>query len=166
MHTESLRLMGRFVRCIPQLLGSGRMQVLDVGSYNVNGCYRELFLDHDYTGLDIMAGPNVDIIVANPYAWNELGHATFDVVISGQCLEHVEFPWLTMQEIKRCLRPGGICCIIVPSNGYEHRHPIDCYRFFPDGIRALAKWVNLEEVEITLNTGEIWVTAHHNHSWR
>jgi len=52
-----------------------------------------------------------------------------------------------MKEIARILKPGGLCCIIAPSGGPEHKYPVDCWRFFPDGLRALAHYVDLEVLE-------------------
>ena len=48
--------------------------VLDIGSYNVNGCYRDIFetKDINYTGLDMEEGPNVDIIPQSTYCWKKL----------------------------------------------------------------------------------------------
>lgn len=135
---------------------SAHMSILDVGSYNVNGCYKEYFSSPGYTyhGLDIEAGPNVDIVVAEHYNWgiNEV----YDVVISGQCLEHVEYPWLTMEQIAKAMKPGGLHFNIVPSTGPVHRFPIDTYRYHPDGMNALCKWAGLEVVEITSRADSIW----------
>src|SRR5262249_11476017 len=50
-------------------------------------------------------------------------------------------------EIARVLKPGGYCCIIAPSSGYEHRYPVDCWRFYPDGFAALAKHAKLDLVD-------------------
>src|SRR3954451_24361809 len=77
------------------------LQILDVGSAAVEGetqGYRPLFASAPWTyrGLDVAAGPNVDIVTADPYRWDALGDATVDVVISGQVFEHVEWPWLTI----------------------------------------------------------------------
>ena len=115
--------------------------VLDVGSYDVNGNYRchATNTGRPYTGLDVSSGPNVDVVVADPYHWTELGERTFDVVISGQALEHIEYPWLTVAEMFRVTRPGGKACVLVPANGPEHRYPLDCYRYFPDGLSALVR---------------------------
>lgn len=39
------------------------IKVLDVGSFDVNGTYRDIFSQkYDYTGLDMCAGPNVDVV--------------------------------------------------------------------------------------------------------
>lgn len=133
MHATSRDMMRGLRAAIP----SGSL-VLDVGGANVNGSYRELFADCEYRSLDFK---DADIIVTG-HEW-PIGDAAFDAVISGQTLEHDERFWITMQNIARVLRPGGTAILIVPSHGHIHRHPVDCYRFLPDSMHALAKWSGL-----------------------
>lgn len=33
--------------------------------------------------------------------------------------------------------------MIAPCTQGEHRYPTDCYRYFPDGMKALAKWAGM-----------------------
>lgn len=122
------------------------LKVLDVGSYDVNGSYKHLFdpIRFQYTGLDMVPGPNVDVVPDSPYRWRELAEDAFDVVVSGQALEHVEFFWLVVAEMVRVTRQGGLICIVVPRGFDEHRYPVDCYRFLADGMVAIARYVNLE----------------------
>ena len=98
-------------------------------------------------------GPNVDIVPQKIYQWDEVKDQTYDLVISGQALEHIEYPWLTMKEIARVLKPSGFCIIIVPSSIEEHRYPLDCYRYYPDGVAALARQADLNVVH--LSTGGV-----------
>lgn len=123
-----------------------KLKVLDIGSYNVNGSYKTLLDEKyfDYTGLDVEVGPDVDIVPANIYDWKELENDSFDIIISGQAFEHIEYPWITIKEISRVLKPNGICCIIAPSSQQEHKYPKDCYRYYADGMIALAKSANLK----------------------
>jgi SAM-dependent methyltransferase len=123
--------------------------VLDVGSYDVlqsrkqpgYGSYRPIFKGQ-YTGLDITPGPNVDIVAKDQYKW-DIPDASYDVVISGQCLEHVEAFWVTMKEMERVCKPGGWLIVIVPWKWRIHPYPIDCWRFLPDGLKFLfTKWCN------------------------
>lgn len=125
---------------------SGQMiRVLDLGSCDVNGCYKELFDDEFlYYGVDIEQGSNVDIVLKNVYKWNEIESDSFDIAISGQAFEHIEYPWLSIKELARVLKPDGILCIIAPHSAREHKYPYDCYRFYSDGLPALAKWCDLE----------------------
>jgi len=56
-----------------------------------------------YYGLDIEPGPNVDLISKSVYDFGLKEHF-FDVVVSGNTLEHVEAPWLWIQEIKKVVK--------------------------------------------------------------
>ena len=123
--------------------------ILDLGSQDINGSYRSLFDQSPwrYIGVDLSAGPNVDVVLRDPYAWKELSAASADVVISGQTFEHTEFFWETMLQIARVLKTNGLCCILAPSSGPEHRYPLDCWRVYPDGLRAAARYAGLETLQ-------------------
>lgn len=125
------------------------LRILDVGSQDINGSYREIFSapNWHYIGLDMTAGRNVDVVVRSPYVWTEVDSHSIDVVVSGQAFEHIRYFWITMLEIARVLKPAGICCILAPSSGPEHRYPVDCWRFYPDGMASLAEFARLETVE-------------------
>jgi len=135
-----------FVEHYTSKISKSQVKVLDVGSYDVNGSYKHLFAEKKYlyTGLDMEAGPNVDLVLKNPYDWDAIATDSFDVVISGQAFEHIEFFWITMSEMTRVLKKDGLLCLIAPNGCGEHRHPVDCYRFFADGMVALARYVSLE----------------------
>lgn len=146
MHKGSILRMEWFVQNYASKLNSGKSLVLDVGSYDVNGSYKHLFDQSlfDYNGLDMEAGPNVDIVLSHPYDWSDLKDDSYDIVISGQAFEHIEFFWKTMEEMTRVLKKDGLLCLIVPNGFGEHRYPVDCYRFFTDGMVALARYVGIE----------------------
>lgn len=146
--------------------------VLDVGSYNVNGSFKSLFdgMQVTYTGLDMNAGPNVDYVPEDPYIWKELDDESFDFIISGNAFEHIEFPWLTIEEMYRKLKENGFACILTPFSLGEHRYPVDCYRYLPDGMIALAKWAGFRVVESTvggiphdLRADPKWLNCNANH---
>lgn len=123
--------------------------IVDMGAADVNGGYRSLFL-HDkltYLGIDLQPGPGVDLVLSDPYRI-PLPDGSTDVVISGQALEHVEFFWAFFAEMVRVLRPDGFLFLIAPSAGPIHRFPVDCYRFYPDAYRALAKYVGCDLVDL------------------
>jgi len=62
------------------------VSVLEVGSLNINGTVRDFFDDDDYTGVDLVEGPGVDLVCAG----QSLGYVDdwFDVVVSAECFEH------------------------------------------------------------------------------
>jgi len=155
MHPTSFQKMKNFVD--KYLDVNKKLRILDVGSYSKNGTYKELFSKPNwrYQGCDITAGPNVDIVMPDPYKI-PAKDATYDVVISGQTLEHTEFFWVLMKEIARVLKSGCLICIIVPSKGHLHRYPVDCWRFYLDGMEAIIKWIDFIKLETYIDVESDW----------
>ncbi len=150
MHQESFGLMKYFVD--NYLKSDEKLEILDVGSFDVNGSYKELFLNPNwnYTGIDMVKGPNVDIVSKSAYDFGI--NKVFDVVISGNCLEHVESPLKWIKEVEKVIKPNGLVCIITPFSIGEHRYPVDCWRILPDGYRyLLEKESNFTVLETKLN---------------
>lgn len=155
MHKNSRAKMEWFKKTY--LSTSSKIDVLDVGSLDGKGNnnYSDIFDEKNwtYTGLDFQGGNNVDIVVTDIYNWFEVEDNSYDVVISGQFFEHLEFFWLTMSQIERVLRPGGYVCIIAPSSGPRHggESMPNCYLFYEDGLRAMAKYVDLEVLHASVD---------------
>ena len=149
MHQSSIDKMTLFKKKYLSDKESEDLIIFDLGSQNIGGTYRSIFNSEKWTycGVDIDAGDNVDMILRNPYSWDEIKSNTVDVLISGQTFEHIEYLWITILEIARIVKPGGIICLIAPSSGYEHRYPVDCWRIYPDGMKALAEFAKLEVLE-------------------
>ena len=156
MHTNSLNIIQKF---IDKYFTDKDLRILDLGSRVVAGqehlgTYRQFITNPKwkYVGVDLVKGNNVDIVILEyrlPFEDN-----FFDFIISGQTIEHVEYPWVWFKELARVLKPGGLCCIVAPAVIHEHRYPIDTFRYYPDGMRALAKWSGLNVIEtkrITVN---------------
>jgi SAM-dependent methyltransferase len=143
MHQSSLDHIHKLV--LTHLDPACSLHIVDIGSYDVNGSYKQFMYSPKwrYTGIDLSAGPNVDLVLSSPYRLPFKSHSV-DVIVSGQAFEHIEFFWLTWLEMTRVLKPGGLIFLVAPSRGPEHRYPQDCWRFYPDGYRALASFGGLE----------------------
>ena len=123
-------------------------KILDVGSYDVNGTMKPIFEKGQYVGLDMEAGPNVDIVGVShdiPFEKDE-----FDIVISSSCFEHDDMFWISFQEMCRVLKPGGYMYVQAPSNGPYHGWPGDNWRFYIDSWKALEKWGKKLKFDIEL----------------
>jgi len=138
--------------------GDPGASTLDIGSFDLSaagtpgftagGCVRRLFTG-EYTGLDIVPGPNVDLVVKDPHKWTEIPDNTFEQVVSVCCLEHCLEPWTVVREGYRVLKPGGITIYIVPWSWRIHRFPTDCFRLLPDGLaHLLGAWVGGDVVAV------------------
>lgn len=151
MDVVCYRMMQSFVR---RYVKGHRLSVCDIGSMDINGSFRKLFVGHYYTGLDIAEGPNVDVVTKDLYRY-PFGDETFDCVVSGSVLEHVKDIYGWVREIKRITKKGGIICIIAPSHfRLYHPHPVDCWRIFPDGMRfLLGEVAGLQVMKARKSTG-------------
>jgi hypothetical protein len=88
-------------------------RILDCGSLDINGNNRYLFTGGSYIGIDIAAGPNVDIVSRI----HEIKGGPFDVVISTECLEHDAFAALSIQHMIDLLADSGILIITCATTG-------------------------------------------------
>jgi SAM-dependent methyltransferase len=126
------------------------LTIVDIGAQDVNGSLRTVApANCKYVGVDFAEGKGVDVIIDDPYAL-PFDDATIDVCVSSSCFEHSEFFWLSFLEVLRILKPEGLLYLNVPSNGYFHQYPVDCWRFYPDSGRALQNWARRNGYDATL----------------
>jgi SAM-dependent methyltransferase len=64
------------------------LSVLDVGSFDVGGSIRDFFKKNNYIGVDLIKGPNVDIVLSGSELYKL--KKKFDIVISCECFEHAK----------------------------------------------------------------------------
>lgn len=143
MHYSSLYDCKDFKREYLDKSQKKKIKILEVGSLvmsknsdPLSGSFRRYFKDprFEYIGVDIKAGPGVDVVSDNLYKY-PFEDNSFDVVLSGSTLEHVEDTHKWIREIARVT--NDLVWILVPNFCKEHRHPVDCWRILPDGMRFL-----------------------------
>jgi SAM-dependent methyltransferase len=69
-----------------------------------------------------------------------------DVVVATNVMEHVRKPWVWIRELARICRPGGYVITINPVSWPYHEYPIDCWRAYPEGMKALYEDAGLKVV--------------------
>jgi SAM-dependent methyltransferase len=96
-----------------------RKCILEIGSYNVNGSIRPYFAGSTYTGVDLIPGPDVDVVcegekLADP-------DESYDLAVSCECFEHNP-QWLeTFLNMYRMTKAGGIVIFTCATTGrLEH----------------------------------------------
>jgi hypothetical protein len=100
----------------PQMFS--KVRVLDIGSLDINGSLRELFVDSTYIGVDLGPGENVDVVSKGHEYRND---TPFDTVVSANCLEHDMFYRKTLQNMVSLTRSGGLMAFGCASTGFrEH----------------------------------------------
>ncbi len=155
MHPSAMMNGRRFVKTY--LAGRNRLDVLDVGSFDVNGSLRPLFNlpGWNYVGLDLAgeADDNVDIHLMDDGTF-PFDDGSFDAVVSTSCFEHDNAFWRTFSEMIRVARDGALIYLNVPSEGPYHPYPLDCWRFMPDAYKALASSFPQAQLLESYITGE------------
>lgn len=122
------------------------VSVLDIGALDINGNNRYLFENYTYIGVDLGPGPNVDVISrGHLYKSDKL----FDVVISTECFEHDEFYDLTIKNMYKLLRPGGLFIFTCAAPGRpEHGTLNTSYEAAPFVCELNDYYKNLSEIDI------------------
>ena len=80
---------------------------------------------------------------------------SFDIVLSGQVIEHVRRTWDWMAECGRVCKPGGYVITINPVSWGYHEAPIDCWRIYPEGMRSLYEQAGLIDINSFCETNKI-----------
>ena len=150
MHPNCMDLVSRFVK--ERFSASAGKKILEVGSTNINGGIRHLFEGSEYIGVDIVPYNGVDIVLADHYKF-PFEDNTFDLAISTNTLEHCTRPWVTVQEMARVIKPGGIVVNICPWRFHVHKEGVpamDCFRILEDGMRSIMEDAGLEVLEASM----------------
>jgi SAM-dependent methyltransferase len=113
--------------------------VLEIGShdYGNTASFRDVYAQHEYVGVDLKAGPNVDKVADLTKGVGDLQEDYFALAICCSVMEHTPKPWLMAENIARLVRPGGLLYISVPWVWAFHAFPDDYYRFSFKAIPVL-----------------------------
>ena len=114
MHQEILHFVYETEVLYPKYFNNAR--VLEIGSAKIGlqPSVRCRFHDCDYTGVDIWENSCVDVISkGHEYDSDKL----FDTVCSFECFEHDMFWDLTLTNMIRLLRPGGLLIFSCATTG-------------------------------------------------
>jgi SAM-dependent methyltransferase len=116
--------------------------VMDVGAKQAR--YRSLVPATEYLTLDIRSDVGADIVGDLHEVPRE--NDFLDTVIATEVLEHCHDPARVVEEIRRILRPGGVCVLSTRFIHPYHPDPHDYFRFSRDGLAHLFR--DFSEVEI------------------
>jgi len=126
-------------------------RVIEVGAYDVNGSLRPVLMrwkPAEYIGVDIVAGPGVDVICPAEALRDRFSEASFDVVLSTEMLEHVLDWRQTVNNLKSLCKPGGLLLITTRSIGIAyHGFPYDFWRFQLSDFEEIFSDFTIENLE-------------------
>jgi uncharacterized protein YbaR (Trm112 family)/SAM-dependent methyltransferase len=127
---------------------TSQMQILNLGSGD--GLFDKYLEPHlNFVNLDVsLAKKGVDV-AADAHAL-PFGDESLDAVYSNAVLEHVQRPWVVVDEIYRVLRPGGKVFINLPFLNVIH-DTHDYFRFTDKGLQIL--FSSFEEIDSGVSAG-------------
>ena len=111
---------------------------LDIGGYD--GPYR-MFLPTPYESIDWAERIGNDGLINR-------SSNTYGMVLSTETLEHLPNPYATIQEMYRCLKPGGVLLVTAPLYWGYHPDPHDYWRIMPSTWERLARELPFVNVEL------------------
>lgn len=110
-----------------------------------------------FVGIDLLAGPNVDVVAdicgAPRSLSSALGTEPFDLVICCHVLEHTRQPARAARNIEQLVRPGGFAYVATPWSQAYHAAPDDYWRFSVRGLALL--FARLEIVSAFYSGGDV-----------
>jgi SAM-dependent methyltransferase len=122
------------------------LRVLEIGPAGIPSRYQRKVNNPAITWhtLDLHESfPGITYVSAEEYRY-PVESESYDIIISGQVIEHVKKIWLWLDELKRIIRKDGTLIILNPVSWPYHAYPVDCWRIFPDGMKALCDHCKLE----------------------
>ena len=139
-----------FLRQIPKNKIRGK-DVLEIGSRDVNGSPRKIICDYKprtCTGVDIIEGPGVDLIIDASELTHHFNGSNFELVISTEMLEHVEDWRKVVDNMKLMTAPGGLLVVTTRGPGFpNHEWPSDYWRFTPTLFKEIFSDMTLLKLE-------------------
>lgn len=139
------------------------IKVLEIGPAGIPSAYSQIVNDPSiqWDTIDFESTVYIDSNVSNltftlddPYSF-PIPENSYDVVVSGQVIEHVQEIWKWMAELKRIVKSKGVIITINPVSWPYHEAPLDCWRIFPSGMEALACYCDLEVVTCLFESEEM-----------
>ena len=127
----------------PRILQVGsRANIADRNERNWRAlCTRRFAERLAFTGIDLVAGPNVDAVLDiccdSRALADALGTDPFDLVICVHVLEHVKNPNRAARNIQSVMRSGGHAYLATPWSQAFHAAPDDYWRFSIRGLVQL-----------------------------
>ena len=143
MHENSRLLFEKYAR--PYFVPPS--EVLEIGPDAEPSSYRRTLSTPTarWDTLDFAGRDDIELTyrTASDYSF-PVPDSSYDIVVSGNVIEHVREVWTWMQEVARVCRPGGLIVTSCPITFHHHPAPVDCWRIYPDGMRALSDHAGLE----------------------
>lgn len=112
-HKSQMSVIQKFVELNSETIA--RADLLEIGSFDVNGSIRSALAARSYLGIDLVEGPGVDRVARVEALVGE--GSRFDIVVCCEVLEHDQNWDETLISAFSALRPGGLLLVTCASTG-------------------------------------------------
>ncbi|HET9058236.1 MAG TPA: methyltransferase domain-containing protein [Chitinophagaceae bacterium] len=140
MHLNSKLLIEKYARP----LAKEKSKILEIGPDKFPSTIQNIFgSDHEWHTLNIFNDNRLTFPKSNEYNF-PIADSSYNMVISANVIEHVRKIWKWMPELARVVKPGGYVITVNPVSWGYHEDPVDCWRIYPEGMRALCEEAGLK----------------------
>ncbi|MBT3217924.1 MAG: methyltransferase domain-containing protein [Proteobacteria bacterium] len=136
MHRNSFLLFEKYAQ--PYFDDAARVLEIGPSEFPSAYCAKVFRPAMQWDTLDIAENSRLTYSGVGEYSF-PVDDSTYDIVFSGQVLEHVRKIWRWMPELARVTKPGGLVITLSPVSYPYHAAPHDCWRAHPEGMRALCE---------------------------
>jgi len=141
--------------------------VVEVGSRDINGSLRSLFVGKEYVGVDILPGENVDLVAdaAQPLP---LPNNKFDVAVCIAVFEHTPDTAAIIKSMTEVMRPGGKMLLMAAYQWPAHSaidggwalHPGEYYANIPESdLNSALADAGLSDWKVVVQGMDIYAVA-------
>ena len=144
MHSNSKLLFSAYGR---KFIAPG-CRLLEIGPDSIPSSYANLVNDKSVTWDTLDMGDSKDLTYSGVSEYSfPIPNDSYDLILAGQVIEHVRKIWVWIKELERVCKKGGHVIIINPVSWPFHEAPVDCWRIYPDGMRALLEDTGLRIID-------------------
>lgn len=143
MHLNSKLLVEKYVRPLVK----GKLKILEVGPDKFPTSIEEMMgFDNEWHTLNIFDDERLTYPNSDEYNF-AIPDNTYDIVLSVNVIEHVRKIWKWMPELARVTKKDGFVVTVNPVSWGYHEDPVDCWRIYPEGMRALSEEAGLKVIK-------------------
>jgi hypothetical protein len=152
MHTNSILMFKKYA--LPHF-GTG-IRVLEIGPDAFPSSYKTIAGNTCacWDTCDLYQDSRLTYTAASEYSF-PIADQSYDIVLSGQVIEHVRKVWLWIKEVSRVCKIGGKVITINPVSWPYHEAPVDCWRIYPEGMKALCEEASLRVLHCSFESLEV-----------
>jgi SAM-dependent methyltransferase len=123
-------------------------RLLEIGPDSFPSTYAKSVNDPTITWdtLDIYQSDQLTYPNSDEYSF-PIPDQSYDTIVAAQVIEHVKKVWVWLREVERVCKSGGHVILINPVSWPYHPHPVDCWRIYPEGMKALLEDTSLKIIE-------------------